>query len=205
MPQFNFLLKLQKPWEVDFRDSSIVADSMHDTIKSSSTIVLISLFVLLGAWCTINFFSLTHKKQQLAVLKNFISSNEVKHKKMLATNQEFSTVSSELSRIINDYKLQFNICHFLQDLMATKPDTIKFTTITAQSPSKIPQDVPFLIRLYGKLNDDITYLDTYNSNLMQIASLKTLEKGSKSFFQFDQNQRNLNNEVNFQLTIQSNE
>ena len=205
MVQFNFLVNLQKPWDVDFRDSSIIASSMHDTIKLSSTIVIISLFALLSTWCTINFFSLNHKKQQLTALKNFINTNKKKHKEMLEMNQEFTKISNELLSVTNNYNSSFNIYNFLQDLMTTKPDTIKFTTITVQSPSKIPQSIPFLVKLHGKLNDDIAYLDTYNNNLMQIDSLKTLEKGSKSFFQLDQNQKNSNQEVNFQLTIQSNE
>ncbi len=203
MLQFNFLVNSQKPWNVDFRDNALITNSMYNTIKSSSMILLTVLTLLLSICCIINFFSLRSKKQKLVELQQFISTNNLKHKKAIETNREFVTLSNKLTEIINNYQTSFDPLYFLKEIMLLKTNNTKLSTLIVQSPTIIPVKIPLLIQLYGTLNDDISYLDNYNASIMKFSSLKTLKEECKSFFQFDQSQTPFNsNEVKFQLTIQ---
>lgn len=197
------------PWEIDFKDATIVAKASFHSIKMILTISCLAITIILSAWCGFNFLRYQSKAKDLSDISAYIASNEKIAEANKKINTQFMEDKNHFFAVFANYNTGFSTYVFLKDLMKNKTDVIKFSTIVIQDnkeySSNIEKTAPnFSIQLYGSLNDDVSYLDTYKEAVLMFPSLKDI-KQCQSFIQFDQNQKSFNaKEIKFQLMVQSN-
>ena len=205
---FKFL-KEGNPWQVDFRDSALANDAAFSVIRIYLIYGLSVTTVLFGVLTIFNFFENSRKQEEYERQKGFIAQHSQKTKQMVATNQTFIQRRDEMLGIIQSYTSPFNVLVFLSELVGHKGETIRFSTISVKdnkdiSSNNMRQSIE--IQLYGAIKEDVSFLDHYKEDVLNFASLKTLEKGYKGFLQIaGNNNTKPSDEINFQLTIQSNE
>lgn len=197
------------PWEIDFRDSTIVSKAAFRSIKLILTISCLAITTILSVWCGFNFLRYQSKAKDLSDISAYIASNEKIAEANKKINKQFIEEKNQIFAVFANYNTGFSTYAFLKDLMKNKADVIKFSTIVIQDnkdySSNAEKTAPnFSIQLYGSLNDDVSYLDTYKEAVLMFPSLKDI-KQCQSFIQFDQNQKSFNaKEIKFQLMVQSN-
>ncbi len=205
---FNFTFKRKTPaWEVDFRDASIVAHAQMSSIKTYTFISLCALLAILTCISLFTEFDYRRQNTKLNTLQTFLSKNTIVHKKMMQYNKEFLELHNTVQAILNAYTLPSNLINFLAELCKTKPQYIKFNTITA-TYLKSSKSKPLNIQLYGVINNDVALLESYKKQLTQFQSLSPFKDQHKCFYNFDKNtttsvDQKTNNTV-FQLTFQHN-
>ena len=202
------LLNEGNPWQVDFRDSALANDATFNAIRVYIIYGLIATTGLFGVLCIFNFFEKLSKQGEYERQKGFIAQHSAKTKQMIASNQTFVQRKDELLNIIQSYTSPFSVLEFLSELAGHKGENLRFSSISIKdnkdiSASSIRQ--PIEIQLCGILKDEVTFLDHYKDEVLEFASLKTIEKGCKNFLQIANNNGNTTDEISFQLTLQSNE
>lgn len=202
------LLKEGNPWQVDFRDSSLANDATFNAVRIYIIYGLAATTALFGVLCTFSFFENLSKQGDYEKQKGFIAQHSQKTKQMIATNQTFVQRKDELLGIMQSYMSPFSVLAFLSELAGHKGENLKFSSISIKdnkdvSTNNLRQSIE--IQLYGILKDDVSFLDNYKEEILNFASLKTIDKGCKGFLQITNNNANVSDEINFQLTIQSNE
>ena len=197
------------PWEIDFRDATIVSKAAFRSVKVILTMTSLVITVVLSIWCGVNFLQYQSKTKNLSDINTYIASNEKVAEASKKLNDQFVEEKNQLFAVFANYDTGFSTFEFFKDLVKNKSNQIKFSTITIQDnreySSNIEKSTPnFSIQLYGSLNDDVSYLDTYKENVLAFPSIKNI-KQCQSFIQFDQNQKTFNTkEIKFQLMVQSN-
>ena len=202
------LLNEGNPWQVDFRDSALANDATFNAIRVYIIYGLAATTLLFGLLCVFSFFEKLSKQGDYERQKGFIAQHSAKTKQMVASNQTFVQRKNELLGIIQGYTSPFGILEFFSELAAHKGENLRFSNITIKDNKDVSANStrqPIEIQLYGKLKDDVTFLDQYKEEVLNFASLKTIEKGCKGFLQITNNNGSASDEINFQLTIQSNE
>ena len=197
------------PWEIDFRDATIVSKAAFRSIKMVLTMSSLATTTILSVWCGFNFLRYQSKSKDLADINTYIATNEKIAEANKKINKQFIEEKNRMFAVFANYNTGFSTFNFLKDLMKNKSDQIKFSTIIIQEnkeySSNAEKTAPnFSIQLYGTLNDDVSYLDTYKEAVLMFPSLKDI-KQCQSFIQFDQNQKSFSaKEIKFQLMVQSN-
>jgi len=202
------LLNEGNPWQVDFRDSALANDATFNAVRVYIIYGLAATTLLFGLLCVFSFFEKLSKQGEYERQKSFITQHTQKTKQMTASNQTFVQRKDELLGIIQAYASPFNILAFLSELAAHKGENLRFSSISIKDNKDVSTSntrQPIEIQLYGKLKDDVSFLDQYKEEVLDFTSLKTIEKGCKGFLQITNNNGNTSDEINFQLTIQSNE
>ncbi len=202
------LLNEGNPWQVDFRDSALANDATFNAIRVYIIYGLVATTALFGVLCIFNFFEKLSKQGEYERQKGFIAQHSQKTKQMTASNQTFVQRKDELLGIIQAYASHFNVLEFLSELAAHKGENLCFSSISIKDNKDISSSntrQPIEIQLYGKLKDDVTFLDQYKEEVLDFTSLKTIKKGCKGFLQIANNNGSASDEINFQLTVQSNE
>lgn len=207
---FKFWKRENRPWQIDFRDNSIINDSRNAIVKSASIVVLTLLTVVLCVWACVSFVVLRSKKAQLEEVQHFMTTHTAKHKVAMDANREFLTIDERLKSWFKQYRTMFNIGEFWQDLCLNKPENIRYTKISinnnVSSENGNTASEPWRLSLFGEIKGDVSFLDKYNVDILNYPSLKGIRDKSRSFFRFDQNTSNYTNEeVKFNLTIEPNE
>lgn len=205
--QLKFMLVPQLPWEVDFRDTTVVVQSDNRSIKVYSTIGLCVVAAILGLWCVLNFFGAQTQKHRLKDAQDYVAQNTTKQKKLMEENKKFVEKKDLLMNMIKTYETSIDVSLFLQDLMRLKTTYLRFSTIIIQDTKNIASgklQKSFQVELFGSLNDDIDYLEKYKDDLIKINALQPMQGKFKSFYKIDRS-KTADNEIQFQLTIQSNE
>lgn len=205
--QLKFMLVPQLPWEVDFRDTTVVVQSDNRSIKVYSTIGLCVIAAILGLWCALNFFGAQTQKHRLKDAQDYVAQNTTKQKKLMEENKKFVEKKDLLMNMIKTYKTSIDVSLFLQDLMHLKTAYLRFSTIIIQDTKNIASgnlQKSFQVELFGSLNDDVDYLEKYKDDLIKINALQPMQGKFKSFYKIDRS-KTTDNEIQFQLTIQSNE
>ena len=197
------------PWEIDFRDSTIVSKAAFRSIKVVLTMIFLSMTTILSIWCGFNFLRYQSKYKDLSDINAYIETNEKIAESNKKINNQLVEEKNQLFAVFANYDTGFSAYDFLNDLIKNKSKQIKFSTIVIQDSKEYSSNVEktapnFSIQLYGTLNDDVSYLDTYKEAVLMFPSLKDI-KQCQSFIQFDQNQKSFNaKEIKFQLMVQSN-
>ncbi len=197
------------PWEIDFRDATIVSKAAFRSVKVILTMTSLVITVVLSIWCGVNFLRYESKAKNLSNINTYIANNEKVAEASKKLNDQFVEEKNQLFAVFANYDTGFSTLEFFKDLVKNKSNQIKFSSITIQDnreySSNIEKGTPnFSIQLYGSLNDDVSYLDTYKENVLAFPSIKNI-KQCQSFIQFDQNQKTFNTkEIKFQLMVQSN-
>lgn len=197
------------PWEIDFRDATIVSKAAFRSVKVILTMTSLVITVVLSIWCGVNFLRYQSKAKDLSDINTYIANNEKVAEASKKLNDQFVEEKNQLFAVFANYDTGFSTFEFFKDLVKNKSNQIKFSTIIIQDnreySSNIEKNTPnFSIQLYGSLNDDVSYLDTYKENVLAFPSIKNI-KQCQSFIQFDQNQKTFNTkEIKFQLMVQSN-
>lgn len=197
------------PWEIDFRDATIISKAAFRSIKVVLNISSLVLTTVLSIWFGINFLRYQSKNKDLLNINTYIVNNEKIAEAGKKLNDQFVAEKNQLFAVFANYDAGFSTYEFFKDLIKHKSNQIKFSTIVIQDnkeySSNVEKTAPnFSIQLYGSLNDDVSYLDTYKEAVLMFPSLKDI-KQCQSFIQFDQNQKSFNaKEIKFQLMVQSN-
>ncbi len=207
--QIKLWLNPRTPWEVDFRDSMIVSRAAFRSIKLTLTVVVICITFILSIGCGYNYIRYQGKVSALKDIEMYISNNKKVAENYRQTNKKFMEEKDRFLCVFSNFNTGISILDFLKDLIQNKTSQIKFSSIIIQNNKEYSANAEkegsnFSIQLYGVLNDDVSYLDTYKENVLNYPSLKHV-KNCKSFIQFDQNQNTFNSkEIKFQLTVQTN-
>lgn len=198
------------PWEIDFRDATIVSKTAFRSIKVVLTMSFLVITTVLSIWCGVNFLRYQSKAKDLSDINTYIASNEKVAETSKKINAQFVEEKNRLFAVFSNYDTGFSTFEFFKDLVTNKSNQIKFSTIVIQDNKEYSSNVEktkpnFSIQLYGSLNDDVSYLDTYREAVLMFPSLSEV-KQCQSFIQFDQNQKTFNTkEIKFQLVVQSNQ
>ena len=202
------LLNEGNPWQIDFRDSALANDATFNAVRIYIVYGLAATTLLLGILCIFGFFENLSKQGEYERQKGFIAQHAQKTKQMITSNKTFVQKKNELLGIIQAYTSPFNILIFLSELAAHKGENLRFSSIIIKDNKDVSTGnmrQPIEIQLYGRLKDDVSFLDQYKEEVLNFTSLKTIEKGCKGFLQIANNSGSTSDEINFQLTIQSNE
>lgn len=210
LQQLKLWFNPRTPWEVDFRDLTIVSKAAFHSIKLGLTMVSVVLTCVLSTWCGFNYFRYQTKTSDLKTIENYINTNKKISENYRQTNKEFMEEKDKVFKVFDNFNTGFSTLDFLNNLIQSKTKEIKFSTVIIQDNKEYGaisknDKANLLVQLYGSLNDDVTYIDTYKETVLAFSSLKSV-KNCKSFIQFDQNQNRFSaKDIKFQLTVQTNE
>lgn len=194
-------------WEIDFRDVSIETKANLYAIKKWSIIALSIFTAILGILVCTHFVEKKSLEKALEELQNFVSKNETKNIRLLSLNKSFHEERNEIATWVNLFKDEFEIQAFLQDLLQQKAEKIKFDNILIQKEKKDAKEgkLRLTVKLNGCVKKDIDLVESLKNDILKCPSLSKIAK-CKSFFQLDHNDNKFQeDEIKFQLTIQSNE
>ena len=195
------------PWEVDFRDASIATKAVCHSVQRIAMIVTSSAFFLLLFWSAYAFTAQQEAQRLCEEIQRFINSNGKRNEDLLKKNTEFCEKRDVLMQLINAYTTTFDPLKFLADLIENKSDKIRFSQVLICNERKSfsSSSDGFQIQLQGFVKNDIDLVETFREEILKYPALSKIKR-CKSFFQFDQNQKNFSaNEIKFQLTVQPSE
>ena len=210
LQQLKLWFNPRTPWEVDFRDSRIVSKAAFHSVKLGLTMVSLGLTCILSMWCGFNYFRYQTKTSALKTMENYINTNKKISENYRQTNKAFMEEKDKIFMAFDNFNTVFSTSDFLKDLIQNKTKEIKFSTVIIQDNKeygavKENGKTNLSIQLYGSLNGDVSYIDTYKDIVLAFPSLKSV-KNCKSFIQFDQSQNGFSaKDIKFQLTVQTNE
>ena len=194
-------------WEIDFRDVSIETKAILYSVKRVGTLVFSILTVILGAWLGFNFVKGKALEETFQRIQNYVSSNEAKNTNLIKLNKSFYEERDQIASFVNTLGDNFDIQNFLQDLMRQKSEKIKFYDIFIQKDKKglNQKKINLTVRLNGWVQKDINLVESLKNDILKCPSLSQVPN-CKSFFQLDHDQNGFQQEeIKFQITLQSNE
>ena len=194
-------------WEIDFRDVSITTKATLYSIKKVGGVVFSALTIVLGLWVGTNFIKIKTLEGNFQEIQNYVSTNETKNQNLLKINKSFYEEQDQVSLLVNVLSDGFDIQKFLQDLVQNKSQNIKYYEVVIQKEKKdIKQKkINLTVRLNGWVKKEIGLVETLKDEILKYPSLSQMPN-CKSFFQLDNEQKSFKEEeIKFQLTVQSNE
>ena len=194
-------------WEIDFRDVSIETKAMLYSVKKVGNSVLSILTVILGAWFGFNFVKGKSLEGSFQEIQNYVSGNEAKNTSLTKLNKSFYEERDQVASFVNALSDNFDIQKFLQDLVQRKSEKIKFYEIIVQKDKRDlkQKKINLTIRLNGWVQKDINLVESLKNDILKCPSLSQMPN-CKSFFQLDHDQNGFQQEeIKFQITLQSNE
>ena len=194
-------------WEIDFRDVSIETKAMLYSVKKVGNSVLSILTVILGAWFGFNFVKGKSLEGSFQEIQNYVSGNEAKNTSLTKLNKSFYEERDQVASFVNAFSDNFDIQKFLQDLVQRKSEKIKFYEIIVQKDKRDlkQKKINLTIRLNGWVQKDINLVESLKNDILKCPSLSQMPN-CKSFFQLDHDQNGFQQEeIKFQITLQSNE
>ena len=194
-------------WEIDFRDVSIETKAMLYSVKKTGNLVLLVLTAILGIWLGFNFAKGKTLEGSFQEIQNYVSANEAKNTNLSAINKSFYEEREQVSSFVNAMSDDLDIQKFLQDLMQIKTNKIKFYEIVVQKDKKDlkQKKINLKIQLKGCVQNDINLIESLKDDILKCPSLSQIPN-CKSFFQLDHDQDGFQEEeIKFQITLQSNE
>ena len=194
-------------WEIDFRDVSIETKAMLYSVKKVGNSVLSILTVILGAWFGFNFVKGKSLEGSFQEIQNYVSGNEAKNTSLTKLNKSFYEERDQVASFVNALSDNFDIQKFLKDLVQRKSEKIKFYEIIVQKDKRDlkQKKINLTIRLNGWVQKDINLVESLKNDILKCPSLSQMPN-CKSFFQLDHDQNGFQQEeIKFQITLQSNE
>lgn len=201
------IFSTSKAWEIDFRDVSIETKAVLYSVKKISTLILSVLTMILGFWASLRFTKGNSLNQSFQEIQSYVSTNDAKNINLTKLNKSFYQEHDEIASLVNTLSDDFDIQKFLQDLIRTKTTKIKFYEIIVQKSKKniSEKKINLTIRLNGFVQKDINLVESLKNDILKCPSLSQIPN-CKSFFQLDHDQNGFQQEeIKFQMTIQSNE
>lgn len=193
------------PWEIDFRDMSIETKAMLYSVRKVGGLVFSVLTIILSVWVGINFVKGRSLEGTLKMVQDYVSVNETKNVNLLKLNKSFYEERDRIAALVNALSDCVDIREFLKDLVKIKSEKIKFGEIIVQKDKKDPKqkNINLTVRLNGWAKD-IDLVETLKNDILNCPSLSQ-KPNCKSFFQLDPDANGFQEEVKFQITLQSNE
>ena len=194
-------------WEIDFRDVSIETKAMLYSVKKVGNIVLSILTAVLGVWFGLNFVKGKSLEGSFQEIQNYVSNNEAKSTNLIKINKSFYEERDQIASFVNALSDNFDIQKFLQDLIQRKSEKIKFYEVLIQKDKRDlkQKKINLTVRLNGWVQTDINLVESLKNDILNCPSLSQMPN-CKSFFQLDQDQSGFQQEeIKFQITLQSNE
>ena len=194
-------------WEIDFRDVSITTKAALYSIKKVGGFVFSVLTVVLGLWVGTNFIKIKTLEGNFQEIQNYVSTNETKNQNLLKINKSFYEEQDQVSLLVNVLSDGFDIQKFLQDLVQHKSQSIKYYEVIIQKEKRDlkQKKINLTVRLNGWVKEEIGLVETLKDEILKYPSLSQMPN-CKSFFQLDNEQKSFKEEeIKFQLTVQSNE
>lgn len=194
-------------WEIDFRDVSITTKATLYSIKKVGGFVFSVLTVILGLWAGTNFIKIKTLEGNFQEIQNYVSTNETKNQNLLKINKSFYEEQDQVSLLVNVLSDGFDIQKFLQDLVQHKSQSIKYYEVIIQKEKRDlkQKKINLTVRLNGWVKEEIGLVETLKDEILKYPSLSQMPN-CKSFFQLDNEQKSFKEEeIKFQLTVQSNE
>ncbi|MDR0647648.1 MAG: hypothetical protein LBF43_04445 [Puniceicoccales bacterium] len=205
----SYLSPKPRPWEIDFRDKSIVINSQLSSIK---IYVLAAMGILTVILIGVSFFTeLDHKRQatRFNEIKTFLDKNTTLHQQMMRHNKDFVDTRNRVRTLLNAYALPIDLSEFLLELCKSKPHEIRFNTIAANcqsDPNTKVVDVAhksFNIQIYGIVKGDIAILESYKTQLLQLKAIDAFKNNCKCFYNLEKNTVDQQaDETRFQINLQ---
>ena len=195
------------PWEIDFRDVSIETKAMLYSVKKIGNVVLSVLTTILGIWVSFNFVKGKSLEGTFEEIQNYVSTNETKNVNLSKLNKSFYDERDQVASLVNALSDNVDIQNFLQDLAQRKSEKIKFYEILVQKDKRDfkQKKIELNVRLSGWVKKDISLVESLKNDILKCPSLSQLPN-CKSFFQLDHDQNGFQEEeIKFQITLQSNE
>lgn len=195
------------PWEIDFRDVSIETKTVLYSVKKVGNLVFSILTTILGIWVSVNFIKAKSLNSTFKEVQSYVTSNEAKNTNLLNINRSFHEECDRITSLVNALSDNFDIQNFLKDLTQIKSEKIKFDEIVIQKEKKdlTQKKINLTVRLNGWVRKDIGLVETLKNDILKCPSLSKMPN-CKSFFQLDHDQNGFQQEeIKFQLTLQSNE
>ncbi|MDR2769283.1 MAG: hypothetical protein LBB19_01865 [Puniceicoccales bacterium] len=206
-----YLVPKPCPWEIDFRDKSIVVHSQLSSIKIYVLAALgILTVILIGVSC---FTELDHKRQtnRFNEIKTFLDKNTALHQQMMQHNKDFVETRNMVHTLLNAYTLPIDLPEFLLELCKGKPHEIRFNTIIANCQNDPNTKVvnaaskSFNIQIYGIVKGDVAILESYKTQLLQLKAIDALKNNCKCFYNLEKNNADQQvDETRFQINLQYN-
>ncbi len=194
-------------WEIDFRDVSIETKTVLYSVKTIGNLIFSILTVILGTWLGFNVMKGQDLEKSLNEIQGYVSSNEAKNTNLTKISKSFSEEYNQVASLVNAMSDNFDVQSFLQDLVQKKTDKIKFYEILIQKDKKDlkQKKTNLTVRLNGWVQKDISLVESMKNDILKCPSLSQVPN-CKSFFQLDQEQNGFQQEeIKFQITLQSNE
>ncbi|MGX8716388.1 MAG: hypothetical protein ACSW8C_00160 [bacterium] len=194
-------------WEIDFRDVSITTKAALYSIKKVGGFVFSALTIVLGLWVGTNFIKIKTLEGNFQEIQNYVSTNETKNQNLLKINKSFYEEQDQVSLLVNVLSDGFDIQKFLQDLVQHKSQSIKYYEVIIQKEKRDlkQKKINLTVRLNGWVKEEIGLVETLKDEILKYPSLSQMPN-CKSFFQLDNEQKSFKEEeIKFQLTVQSNE
>lgn len=194
------------PWEIDFRDVSISTKAAIYSIKKVGNSVLSVLTAILGLWFATNMIKGRSLEETFNEIQSYVSNNEARSVKLLKLNKSFCEEYDQIATLVNASSDNFDVQKFLQDLIQYKSPSIKFYEVTIQKEKRDMKQkkTSLTVRLNGWVQKEIGLLETLKDDILKYPSLSQVPN-CKSFFQLDNDKNFQEEEIKFQLTVQSNE
>ncbi|MDR1254445.1 MAG: hypothetical protein LBJ78_00200 [Puniceicoccales bacterium] len=200
-----------RPWEIDFRDKSIVVNSQLSSIK---IYVLAAMGIFTVILIGVSFFAeLDHKRQatRFNEIKTFLDKNTTLHQQMMQHNKGFVETRDTVHTLLNAYTLPIDLSEFLLELCKGKPHEIRFNTVIADCKSDPNTKVvdathkSFNIQIYGIVKGDVAILETYKAQLLQLKAIDAFKNSCKCFYNLEKNNADQQiDETRFQINLQYN-
>ncbi|MDR0755460.1 MAG: hypothetical protein LBE99_00905 [Puniceicoccales bacterium] len=206
-----YLSPKPRPWEIDFRDKSIVINSQLSSIKIYALAAMgIFTVILIG----VSFFTeLDHRRQtnRFNEIKTFLDKNTTLHQQMMRHNKDFIETKNRVHTLLSAYMLPIDLSEFLLELCKGKPNEIRFNTFIADcqnDPSTKVVDAAnksFHIQIYGIVKGDIAILESYKTQLLQLKTIDAFKNKCKCFYNLEKNNADQQvDETRFQINLQYN-
>ena len=194
-------------WEIDFRDVSIETKAVLYSVKKIGYLVYSILTALLGSWLGFNFVKGKSLEGTFNELQSYVSVNEAKNTNLSKLNKTFYQERDTIASLVNALSDNVDIQAFVQDLIQKKSEQIKFYEVLIQKNKKDlkQKKTNLTVHLNGWVHQDINLVESLKNDILTYPSLSQIPN-CKSFFQLDHDLNGFQQEeIKFQITLQSNE